>query len=305
MNLIINILYDTIYHSTPVILCVLGGVFAYKANVLNIALEGFLLFGAFATTLFVLLYGNLWLALLLAMIANLGIGLVFSYFSITRKGNFIIVGIAINMLVVSVAAFVLKVRKIAIINVSGIVDVASLKIAVPLIKDIPFFGDILSGHPLVTYLSFIAIGFFSILMYRTKFGIYVRVVGENEEAAKSIGINVNKIKYYAILIGAITCTFAGFNLAVERLALFTNGMSAGRGFIAIAAIYCGKGKPSRSAIYAIVFGLAKALSINLKLFAGPASGLFEAIPYILMVVVLLFASYFENKKLMIRGYELE
>ena len=106
MNLIINILYDTIYHSTPVILCVLGGVFAYKANVLNIALEGFLLFGAFATTLFVLLYGNLWLALLLAMIANLGIGLVFSYFSITRKGNFIIVGIAINMLVVSVAAFV-------------------------------------------------------------------------------------------------------------------------------------------------------------------------------------------------------
>ena len=168
MDLFINVLYDTVYHSTPVILCVLGGIFAYKANVLNIALEGFLLFGAFTSSLFILMYGNLLVALIFAIIINMIFGLIFSYFSITKKGNFIIVGIAINMLAVSIAAFILKIKKMAIINISSIVDVAGLKIDIPLIKDIPLIGDIFSGHPLVTYLSFALIFFFTIFCSRTK-----------------------------------------------------------------------------------------------------------------------------------------
>jgi len=305
MDLILNILYDTLFHSTPVILLVIGGVYAYKSNVLNIALEGMLLMGAFTASLVIYSTGSVWAGLVVAIIANIVLALVFSYFSVTRKGNPIIVGISINLLVGAIAAFILKIKHMAIINFSSVVDLAAIKIDIPIIKNIPLLGDVISGHPLVTYLSILLIFVFSAIMYKTKFGIYVRVVGENEEAASSIGINVNKIRYYAVILGAVTAALAGFNLAVERLALFTTTMSAGRGFIAIAAIYCGRGKPGRSSIYAIVFGLAKALAINLKLYAGPASGLFEAIPYVVMVVVLVFASYVENRNRLKRGYENE
>lgn len=305
MDLILNILYDTLFHSTPVILLVIGGVYAYKANVLNIALEGMLVMGAFTASLVILTTGSMLAGLIVAVIANIVLGLVFSYFSVTKKGNPIIVGISINLLVGALAAFILKVKEMAIINISSIVNLADLKINIPLINKIPWVGDVFSGHPLITYLSIILIFVFSAMMYKTKFGVYVRVVGENEEAARSIGINVNKIRYYAIILGAVTAALAGYNLAVERLALFTVTMGAGRGFIAVAAIYCGRGKPGASSVYAIVFGLAKALAINLKLYAGPASGLFEAIPYVIMVVVLVLASYIDNKNTLKRGYENE
>lgn len=91
-----------------------------------------------------------------------------------------------------------------------------------------------------------------VVMYHTKFGIYVRVVGESEEAAKAIGLHTDFYKYAAILIGAVGCALGGMNLSLERLGLFTNDMTAGRGFIAIAAIYCGQGRPVQSSIYAIL-----------------------------------------------------
>lgn len=302
MDLIINILYDTIYHSAPVILLTIGGVFAYKANVLNIALEGMLLFGAFISAYIIYLTGSMLFGLLGALVLTSVLGLVFSYFGISKKGNVIIVGIAINMLVVAFGSFMLKIEKISTINISQIVSVADQKINIWLIKDIPIFGDVFSGHPLMTYVSFLLIFVMSVVMFKTKFGVYVRVVGENEEAAKSIGINVNKIRYYAIMFGALTSAIAGYNLAVERLALYTNTMSAGRGFIAIAAIYSGRGKPGLSSVYAIIFGLAQALAINLKLYAGPISGLFEAIPYVVMVIVLVIVSIGKLKNKWERGY---
>jgi simple sugar transport system permease protein len=302
MDLILNILYDTFYHSTPVILLSIGGVFAYKANVLNIALEGMLLFGAFVSAYTIYQTGSVLLALMLALILTILLGMLFSYFGITKKGHVIIIGIAINMLVVAIGSFILKVEQIATINISQIVSVADQKINLWLIKDIPLLQDVISGHPLMTYVSFILIFVLTTLMFKTKFGTYVRVVGENEEAAKSIGINVEKIKYLAISVGAVTSAIAGFNLAVERLALYTNSMSAGRGFIAIAAIYSGRGRPGLSSVYAIIFGLAQALAINLKLYAGPVSGLFEAIPYLVMVVVLVVVSIGNIKKETERGY---
>ncbi len=305
MNLLNNILYDMVYHSTPLILAVLGGLFAHKANVLNIGLEGMMLMGAFSSTLFVLITGSLWLGILISVLLTLILGLVFAFLGVTMKSNFIITGFGINIFVAALSSFVLKYMQMANINVSSIIDVTSLKIDIPLLKDIPLLGKLLSGHTLITYISFLLIIAVSIIMYKTKFGVYVRVVGENEEAAKSVGINSTKIKYIAILIGAALCALAGANLAVERMALFTNNMTAGRGFIAIAAIYCGQAKPMKSSIYAVLFGLAKSLAINLALFAGPISGLFETVPYLMIVVVLFAVSAAEYRRTKIRGFKLE
>lgn len=305
MNLLSNILYDMIYHSAPIILAVLGGLFAHKANVLNIGLEGMMLMGAFSSTLFVMVTGNLWIGVLLSVFCTLLLGLIFSFFGITLKSNFIITGFGINIFVLALSSFMLKHLQMANINVSSLINVTGLKINIPIIRDIPVLGSLLSGHTAITYLSFILIAVVAIVMYKTKFGVYVRVVGENEEAAKSVGINSTYIKYAAVLIGAALCALAGANLAVERMALFTNNMTAGRGFIAIAAIYCGGAKPVKSSIYAIIFGLAKSLAINLALFAGPVSGLFEIVPYLMIVVVLFAVSALEARRTKIRGFKLE
>ncbi|NLG93386.1 MAG: ABC transporter permease [Clostridiales bacterium] len=304
MDIIGNILYDTIYHSAPIILCVIGGIFAYKANVLNIALEGMMLIGAFVSTLTAFMTQNIALGVLLAMLAALAFGVVFSLMGVTFKGNVIIIGLAINLLASAIAKFVLVRMNTSNITLS-FMNVADLKLHIPVVENIPLVGSILSGHPLITYISFLGIFFMWVLMYKTRFGIYVRVVGENEDAAKSIGLKTDFYKYAAILIGAVCCGLAGANLSTERLGLFTNDMTAGRGFIAIAAIYCGQGSPTLSAIYAIVFGLARALSVNLSIYAGPAAGLFDVIPYVIMVCVLTVVSVLKHKNNKIRGFKNE
>lgn len=301
MDLLNSILYDTVYHSTPIILCVLGGIFAYKANVLNIALEGMMLGGAFMVMLMLYETGNIFLSVVVTIAAVLVLGLIFSFLGITLKGNVIVIGLGINMLVSAIAGFILQIMGSSNIYLSSI-DLTSLKINIPLIKDIPFLGKILSGHPLITYFSFIGIFIMWVLMYKTKFGIYVRVVGENEDAAKSIGLKTDLFKYIAVLIGAFCCALAGINLSYERLGLYTNDMTAGRGFIAIAAIYCGRGDPVASSLFAIIFGLARSLSINLSIYAGPASGLFDIIPYILMTAVLTIVSIVRHKDNKVRGF---
>jgi len=304
MDLLNHILYDTIYHSTPIILCVLGGMFAYKANVLNIALEGMMLSGAFFTALIVLLTESIALGIVAGISSSLILGLIFSFMGITKKGNVIIVGLAVNLFVPALIAFILQLMSTSNINLN-MLDATAFKINIPIIKDIPLLGGMLSGHPPLTYLSFAAIALLSVLMYHTKFGIYVRVVGENEDAAKSLGIKSDLFKYAAVLIGSVCCALAGVNLSLERLALFTNDMTAGRGFIAIAAIYCGQGKPVVSSMYAILFGVARALAINLSIYAGAASGLFDIIPYIVMVIVLAVVSALKYRNSKSRIIKLE
>ena len=302
MQLMISILYDCVYHSAPIILAVLGGLFAYKANVLNIALEGMMLNGALFSVLTYYFTRNFAFALLVCLLTTLLYGLIFAFFGVTMKGNVIIVGLAINMMSTAVAGFILVMMKSSNIIIPEF-DVNALKLNIPIIKDIPILGPILSGHPVLTYVSFLLIFLTSLLMYRTRFGVYVRVVGESEDAAKAIGLRVDLYKYAAILLGAVGCALAGMNLALDRLGLFTNSMVAARGFIALAAIYCGRGKPVQSSLYAILFGLSRSLAVNLSVYAGEASVLFDCFPYLLMIVVLGAASYVKYKNVKVRGFQ--
>lgn len=301
MDLLASILYDTVYHAAPIILCVIGGVFAYQANVLNIALEGMMGIGAFASTLTVYFTNSLVLGLLAGVLAALIFGAIFSVMGVTLRGNVIIIGVALNLLVTAIAGFVMVRMNVANISLSSL-NVSDLQIIIPGIDAIPILGPIVSGHPILTYIAFIGIWLMWVLSYRTKFGTYVRVVGENEDAAKSLGLKTNFYKIVAILIGALTCGLAGINLSTERLGLYTNGMTAGRGFVAIAAIYCGRGESLKSSLYAILFGFARSLSINLAIYAGPASGLFDVIPYVVMVVVLLVVQVSKRRNVRTRGF---
>ncbi len=301
MNLFNSILYDTFYHSAPIILCVIGGIFAYKAGVLNIALEGMMLNGAFVSVLTQYLTGSVAAAVSAAILTSLIWGLIFSFFGITCKGNVIVIGLGINFIVPAIAKFVLRIMELSNISLQD-VGAADFKINISFLENVPVLGTVLNGHPMITYLSFLSIAAAFMLMFNTKFGVYVRVVGENEDSAISVGIKTDAYKYGAVAIGAFCCALAGINLSMERMAMFTSDMTAGRGFIAIAAIYCGQGKPVQSALYAILFGVARSLSVNLSVYAGPASGMFDIIPYIIMVTVLAVVSYMKFKKVKVRGY---
>jgi ABC-type uncharacterized transport system permease subunit len=302
MNVAEKILYDAVLSAVPIMLAVLGGMFAHRANVLNIALEGMMLLGSFFCCLFTISTGSYALALLFAIVISVAAGLVFSFFGITLKGNVIIVGLAINLFASAITAFILQVMAKAELIAQGHV-VANLRLRIPFVDDVPILGSIVSGHTALTYASYLAILVMWVLMYRTRFGVYVRVVGENEEAARAVGIKTTAVKYGAVAIGAVACAFAGASLAMDELGgIFTKDMTAGRGFIAIAAIFCGRGKPGPSALYAVAFGLARSLALNLSIYAGSAARLFNAVPYVIIVAVLLVASIVKYRNSRQRGF---
>lgn len=302
MDFIVKILADSLYFTGPILLVSLGGLFAYKAGVVNIGLDGMMGIGALTATL-VLFYTHSWIiALFVGIIAAVLIGMLFSFFGITKKANFIITGFAINLLATALGKYVLALEGKTAINVIGILRTHQKFIDIPLIKDIPILGDIISGQSLLVYFSFLAIFLVSFIIFKTKFGTYVRVVGESEEAAKSVGINIHLIKYLAVIIGAIFALFAGYDVSVHQISAYTPGITAGIGFIAIAAIYCGDGHPKIVAIYAILFGLSRSLATNLAIRIGSIAGLLQMIPYLMIVIVLSVVAIINHRKSLYRGF---
>lgn len=302
MDFIVKILSDSLYFTGPILLVSLGGLFAYKAGVVNIGLDGMMGIGALVSAL-VLFATHSWvLAILIGIVAAILIGMLFSYFGVTKKANFIITGFAINLLAIALGKYILALQGETAINVIGILSQDFTLIDIPLIKDIPILGDIISGQTFLVYFSFIAIFIVSYVMYKTKFGTYVRVVGESEEAARSVGIKINVVKYTAVIIGAIFALLAGYDVAIHQISAYTPNITAGIGFIALAAIYCGDGKPKVVAIYAIVFGLSRALATNLAIRIGSIAGLLQMIPYLMIVIVLSIVAIINHRKSLYRGF---
>ncbi|XFA99065.1 ABC transporter permease [Candidatus Izemoplasma sp. B36] len=302
MELVLKILSDSLYFTGPILLCTLGGLFAYKSGMINIGLEGMMLFGGFISALVIFFTGSWILGLFAAIILAILLGLLFSFFGVTKKANFIITGFAINLLATAVGKYALALLGTNDINVINDVVRERSNLDIPIIRSIPYISDIFNGQSWFTYLSFILIGVVSIIIYKTKFGTYVRVTGENEAAARSLGIKVDVIKYLAIIASAILCAFAGYNVAINQLASYTPDITAGTGFIALAAIYCGQGSPKSSALYAIIFGLSRALALNLSLRVGSIAGLLEIIPYIMIVIVLSTVAIIRERKTLYRGF---
>ena len=302
LDFIIKVFADSLYFTGPILLVSLGGLFAYKAGVVNIGLDGMMGIGALASALVLFYTGNWLIAIIGGIISGVLIGLLFSFFGVTKKANFIITGFAINLLSTALGKYVLALEGRTDINVIGTISNLNTRIQIPLIKDIPILEPIISNQTPLVYLSFILIFVLSFVIYKTKFGTYVRVVGESEEAAKSVGINISKIKYLAVIIGAVLAALAGYEVAINQLNAYTADITAGIGFIALAAIYCGDGKPKTVAVYAILFGLTRSLATNLSIRIGSIAGLLQIIPYLMIVIVLSSVAIVNHRKSLYRGF---
>ncbi|MFP4660912.1 MAG: ABC transporter permease [Halanaerobiales bacterium] len=285
LSSIINLLQSTLRMATPLIFAALGGVFSERSGVINIALEGIMLIGAFAAMLFSHLTGNPWIGVL----AAIATGLIISYFhavaSIEFRANQVVSGTAINIFAAGIVVFLLKIIFSA--DVSPNVKTVR-ELSIPLIRDIPYLGNLIGKHVPFVYLAFIFVFLSYWVLWKTSFGLRIRAVGEHPEAADSVGINVKAIRYSAVLISGALAGIAGSSLSVGFIGLFEDGVISGRGFIALAAMIFGRWTPQGAMYAALLFGFAQALQMlaqTLGITFIPGSFLLM-LPYVLTILAL-------------------
>jgi ABC-type uncharacterized transport system permease subunit len=273
-------LAQTIRITVPYALASLGGVYSERGGVTNIALEGIMLNGAFGATVGTYYTGNPLVGIVCGIVFGLLTSLIHGVISINIKADQIISGIAINLLAVGITKFILEILFHSSSNSDRIVGLPHLKI--PFLENSSELARLL-GNPLVL-LTVLVIIVSHLIIFKTRFGLRLRAVGENPEAADTVGINVPLYRYYGVTISGALAGLSGAWLAFDQHS-FTDGMSAGRGFIALAAMIVGKWTPLGAAAACLLFGFAESLEIQLQGIGLPTQFI-QMIPYIATIVVL-------------------
>jgi simple sugar transport system permease protein len=271
--------------STPLILPALGGLITDLSGAVNIALEGIMLTSAF-TGVVVSAYSNsIFLGVLAGVASGILISFILGWFHLYLETDIILAGIAINILATGGTIFLLYVLTGDKGNSQSLASGRVPNINLPLIEDIPFLGRVISGQHIFVWLAFILTWLVSIYLYKTRWGTHLRAVGENPEAAETMGINVKRTRMIALLISGFLASFGGMTMSMAYLTIFQREMTAGRGFIALAAVYLGGRKPWGTLLAAILFGFADALSNQLGSLNIP-SQLVQTIPYVVTILAL-------------------
>jgi simple sugar transport system permease protein len=299
-DLIISMLQSTIRTSVPLILTALAGLYAERSGVVDIGLEGKLLAAAFCGASAAAVTGSATLGLVAAIATGMFFSAVHGYASITQRGDQIVSGTAINFIAMGATVIIGQ----AWFNMAG--RTPSLPPAAKFSADwglpfastighVPVIGDIyaklLSGHYWLTYFAYAMVPITWWILYRTRFGLRLRAVGENPGAVDTAGISVTQLRYMAVLLGGVFVGMAGAFLSMALSEGFTKGMSAGKGFIALAALVFANWKPKNILFTCLLFGFLDSLSIAMQGKQIPLIGtipvqLWTALPYILTVVLL-------------------
>lgn len=271
--------------STPLILAGLGVHVSSRAGVLNIGIEGMMLAGALAGVVVSALTQNAWLGFAGALATGAALAALLSVAIHLLRADLVLSGIALNMMAVAgttLALFALTGDK----GISGSLPSLVLpSLTIPIIADIPILGPIVSGHHVLTYLSILAVPLVAILVTRTPLGLAMRAVGENPEAAAATGVPVLRVQVTALLISGLFAGAAGAFLSMGYVSWFSQNMTAGRGFIAIAADVMGFGFAWGTMAAALLLGATEAVTLSLQGFGVP-SELLQAIPYLVPVLAM-------------------
>lgn len=277
-SFIIDFLFMWIRVATPILLCALGAILCQQSGVVNLGLEGIMLISALAGVLGSAIGGNLFWGIVAGIGSALVVSSLFAYFHLVLKANAVLCGTAINTIAGGLTVFVLQLATGEKGSSSSLKSYAFPKIQIPIIKDIPVLGDIISGHNLLTYFAILMVIFLSIFLYKMPMGLRIRAVGENPHAAASVGLNVTRIRFMAILLCGIFAGLGGMYLSMGYLTMFTRGMVAGRGFIALAACAMGQATPIGVLISAGVFSFFDGLSNILQMLSIPTEFI-QMLPY--------------------------
>ena len=270
--------------ATPLIYTSLGELFTERSGVLNIGLEGIMLFGAFAGFAAGTYAGTPTVGLIVAIIVGLLVGLLFAFFTVTIKANQIVVGAAINMIGLGMTGFLY--RTMFDVSTKGVKTFPPIKI--PLLSQIPVVGEVLFQHSILVYATLIVVPLAAFLLYRTGFGLAVRSVGEHPKAADTVGISVTRVRYACCMLGGALAGVGGAFLTLSHTNLFIEGLVAGRGFIALAVVVFGRWKPWGVFGASLLFGVFYALQLSLQAMTRTVIPyqFWQALPYVATLVVL-------------------
>lgn len=295
---IIGVLDSSVRLATPLLFACLAGLFSEKAGVFDIGLEGKMLTAAFFSAAIAAITGSVWLGLLAGILSSLLLSGLHGVASITFRGNQLISGVAINFLAAGLTVLIAQSwfaqggRTPALEGGARFqpldLPFANAPSDVPLIG--PIYSELISGHTILVYVGLLTVPLTWWILYRTRFGLRLRAVGENPGAVDTAGVSVSRMRFAAVGICGILCGIAGAHLATGLQAGFVKDMTAGRGFIALAALIFAKWRPWQALGACVLFGFLEAIAVryqNIDLggFVVPVQFM-DALPYILTVVIL-------------------
>lgn len=279
--------------TTPILFTALGAMISRRAGIMNISLEGMMLVGALFGVIGSTYTQSATIGVIAAILASLALSLLFAYFVLTLKSDLMLTGIALNLMASGGTVFLLSVLcgdKGVSTSMNSLVVPS---IALPIIKDIPVLGEILSGHNLLTYVALLSVIFVYFLINKSPLGLQIRSVGENPDAAESVGISVIKTRFIALMITGVFCGLGGAFMSMGYVSWFARDMAAGRGYIALAAQNLGNATPIGTFLASFLFGIADAMSSSLQVLSVPAEFI-QMIPYVVTVIGLIL--YAMNRK---------
>jgi ABC-type uncharacterized transport system permease subunit len=296
---IIALLSATIRMATPLVYVAIGETYSERSGVMNIGLEGLMLIGAITAYAVVFFTHSLFLGFVMAMVFGLG----FAYLAVTVKANQIVIGAALNMVGLGVSGFIYRV---VFANPGIVSSVRTLQpINIPILSDIPYIGPILFRHNFVVYLMFLLVPVTSFVLNKTSLGLAVRAVGEHPRAVDSVGLPVYGLRYGSILFAAALAGLGGAYLPIGHANQFVEGMTAGRGFIALTMVPFAGWTISGVFWGGLLFGAAYALQLRLQIAKlAIAYQFLQILPYVLTLVVLILSGRrSEQPKAMCIPYE--
>lgn len=276
---------STLRSLAPILLAALGGLICARAGVFNVALEGLMLFGAFAAVAGSYYSGDAWVGVAAAVVVCVLVSGILSVGTVTLGGDPIVLGIALNLLAVGMTTFLLRV----LFHVQGVFQSPRTRglprIGIPGIQRIPRVGAVLSGETALVYLGWALVFVVQIVLFRHAWGLRLRGVGEEPEAAATFGVNVRRYRHGAVALSGVLCGLAGAQLSLGNVTLFAENMSAGRGWIALVAVLLGRAHPIGVLAAGFLFGLADAIGFRLQ-GAGLPTQFTGAVPYVVTLVAL-------------------
>ncbi len=300
MDTVLFLLKNMIPYMIPLTVVALGGMFSERSGIVNIALEGIMVFGASLGIFFVYFFEGtfppqimLIFALIVALISGVVFSLLHAYASVNLKANQVISGTALNLFATSFHVFIA--RLVTPTGVEGVKFNNVFRIAtIPVLSDIPIIGPILFTNTyLTTFIGFIILAIASFVLYKTRFGLRLRACGEHPQAADSVGINVNRMRYMGVMISGALAGIGGLILVVPSTVEYA-GVVSGYGFLALAVLIFGQWKPSKIILAAAFFGLMQTISnssgLNFFINLGIHKYFYQIMPYVATLIVLTFTS---------------
>lgn len=281
---VVGLLSGAVVLSVPIVYGALGGVIGERAGVVNIAIEGQLLAGAFTAAVVGSLTDSPWAGLLAAVLASALVALVLGLFAITYKVNQVIVGVVLNVLVIGLTSFLYS--QVLVPGAETLNSTTRFaRIPIPFLERVPLVGPVLFNQTIVVYLMFVMVFVVWFALYRTRWGLRVRAVGEHPKAADTVGIDVVRTRYRAVLTAGAVAGLGGAFYTVVSINQFNREMTAGAGFIALAAVIFGKWDPVRAALAGLLFGFATNLQNVLSVVGSPVPSQFMLmLPYVVTLL---------------------